>query len=107
MIPWTIIGIILLLFFSNFLSLHHPTILVMITLLFYFYFLLSMLRFLLNIKEKKLETDFYVTFFGFWKTFMDLLPCLYPELRAFNCKDTLTKVIYYENVYFCSRFKFI
>jgi hypothetical protein len=48
--------------FKLFLSLHHLTIFIMITLLLYI-FLKSMLRFLLNIIEKKLNTDFLCYFF--------------------------------------------
>ena len=29
---------------------------------------------------------------------MGLLPCLYPELTAFYCQDTLTKIIYCDSI---------
>jgi hypothetical protein len=43
-------------------------------------------------------------FCGFWSTSMDLLPRLFPELKAFYCHDTLTKVIDCDSIDDCLMF---
>jgi hypothetical protein len=43
------------------------------------------------VTRSKVFKAFFMLFFGFWSTSMDLLPCLYPELNTFYCQDKLTK----------------
>ncbi len=48
--------------------------------------------------EGKYIFFFMLLFFEFRSKYTDLLPCLYPELKAFYCQDTLTKVIYCDSI---------
>ncbi len=43
------------------------------------------------VTRSKVFKAFLCCFLGSGVPSMDLLPCLYPELKAFYCQDTLTK----------------